>query len=238
MQKRRLISLLTIIATVICSSLDLSSEAQSAKPQDEKKQSSGGASTAGAFKPIKDALSRPITAGGFVDGAPVIFNDITSRTGIKFLHRAGTPEKRYLPDTASGGVALFDYDNDGWLDVYLVNGSTVEALNAKAKVPRSALYRNKGDGTFTDVTDRAGVENERWGFGAASGDYDNDGWTDIYVTNLGRNRLYRNNGDGTFTDVAEKMGVAVDTWSTGATFGDYDGDGRLDLFVAGYVDFD
>ena len=239
MLKKRFITLLSIIALMVCSSLDFASQAQAAKPQDEKKkQGAGGASTAGTFKPIKDSLARPITAGGFVDGAPIIFTDVTARTGIKFIHRAGTREKRYLPDTASGGVALFDYDNDGWLDVYLINGSTVAALSGKEKSPRSALYHNNRDGTFTDVTDKAGVANERWGFGVACGDYDNDGWTDFYVTNLGRNRLYHNNGDGTFTDTAEKMGVAVDTWATGATFGDYDGDGRLDLFVAGYVDFD
>lgn len=207
--------------------------------QPEKKESSGGASTAGEFNPIKDARARPITAGGFVEGAPVFFTDITARTGLqKFRHRAGTAEKRYILESPSGGVALFDYDNDGWLDVYLINGSTFAALDSKEPAPRAALFRNNRDGTFSDVTARAGVANERWGFGAACGDFDNDGWADLYVTNFGKNRLYRNNGDGTFTDVAEKLGVALGGWSTGASFGDYDGDGRLDLFVAGYVDFD
>lgn len=204
-----------------------------------QQQSSGGASTAGEFKPVKDALSRPITAGGFVANAPVYFTDVTARSGLqKFIHKSGVADKRYILESPSGGVALFDYDNDGWLDVYLVNGSTFEALKGKERPPRAALFRNNRDGTFTDVTDKAGVANERWGFGVACGDFDNDGWEDFYVTNFGPNRLYRNNGDGTFTDVAEKMGVAAGGWSTGATFGDYDGDGRLDLFIAGYVNFD
>src|SRR5262245_26186 len=205
----------------------------------QQQQSSGGASTAGEFKPVKDALSRPITAGGFVTNAPVYFTDVTARSGLqKFVHKSGVADKRYILESPSGGVALFDYDNDGWLDVYLINGSTFAALNGKEKAPRAALFHNNRDGTFTDVTDQAGIANERWGFGVGCGDFDNDGWEDFYVTNFGQNRLYRNNGDGTFTDVAEKMGVTIGGWSTGASFGDYDGDGRLDLFVAGYVDFD
>jgi enediyne biosynthesis protein E4 len=207
--------------------------------QQTQEQSQGGASTAGAFKPVKDSRSRPITAGGFVDDAPVYFTDITARTGLqKFRHVSGTPDKRYILESPSGGVALFDYDNDGWLDVYLINGSTFAALQGKERAPRAALFHNNHDGTFSDVTTKAGVANERWGFGVAVGDYDNDGWADFYVTNFGKNRLYRNNGDGTFSDVAEKLGAAIDSWTTGATFGDYDGDGDLDLFVAGYVNFD
>jgi len=135
-------------------------------------------------------------------------------------------------------VALLDYDNDGWLDIYLLNGSTVAALRGKESAPRAMLLHNNHDGTFTDVTDKAGVANERWGFGVAVGDYDNDGWPDIYVSNFGKNRLYHNNHDGTFTDVAEKAGVTLGGWSTGATWGDYDHDGYLDLFVPGYVKFD
>ena len=109
---------------------------------------------------------------------------------------------------------------------------------AKPRSPHAALFHNNHDGTFTDVTEKAGVANDRWGYGCAVGDFDNDGWPDLYVTNFGKNRLYRNNHDGTFTDVAEKAGVTVGTWSTGATFGDYDGDGRLDLFVDGYAQID
>jgi hypothetical protein len=183
--------------------------------------------------------SKPVTAGGFVDGAPIVYEDVTKKTGIgSFVHRSGTPEKNYILEVPGSGVALLDYDNDGWLDIYLVNGSTFEALDGKEKAPRAALFHNNHDGTFTDVTAKAGVANERWGFGVAVGDFDNDGWPDIYVSNFGKNRLYRNNHDGTFTDVAEKAGVTLGGWSTGVTFGDYDGDGKLDLFVAGYVQFD
>ena len=201
--------------------------------------SAGGSSTAGVFAPVKDARKRPITAGGFVDGAPVVFEDRTTGSGLEaFRHRSGSPEKTTILEAPSGGVALLDVDNDGWLDIYLVNGSTRAALQGTEPAPRAALFRNNHDLTFTDITRRAGVANERWGFGATAGDFDNDGWTDLYVTNRGPNRLYRNNHDGTFTDVAERMGVAAAGWSTGASFADYDGDGRLDLFVAGYVDID
>jgi hypothetical protein len=198
-----------------------------------------GTSIGGIHAPVKDALSRPITAGGLVDGAPVVFVDTTKQAGLeKFHHRFGGPEKRTILEANGSGVALLDYDNDGWLDIYLVNGSTFEALRGKESPPRAMLLHNNHDGTFTDVTDKAGVANERWGFGAAVGDYDNDGWPDIYVSNFGKNRLYHNNHDGTFTDVAEKAGVTAGGWSTGATWGDYDRDGLLDLFVPGYVKFD
>lgn len=177
---------------------------------------------------------------GVVDPkAPVVFEDVTAQTVLKdFNHRSGTVNKDYIVDTPSGGVAVFDYDNDGRPDIFLVNGATREAANGKEKMPRAALYRNLGNWKFEDVTDKAGVANERWGFGVAVGDFDNDGWLDFYVSNLGVSRLYRNNGNGTFSDVAEKLGVARKGWSTGATFGDYDNDGRLDLFVPGYVEWD
>jgi hypothetical protein len=198
-----------------------------------------GASTGMAHAPVKDAQSRPITAGGFVDGAPIVFSDVTHAAGLEtFHHKSGTREKRTILETPGSGVALIDYDNDGWLDVYLVNGSTFPALKGKEPPPRAMLLHNNHDGTFTDVTSKAGVANERWGFGAVVGDYDNDGWPDIYVSNFGKNRLYHNNHDGTFTDVAEKAGLTLGGWSTGATWGDYDRDGYLDLFVPGYVKFD
>jgi len=207
--------------------------------QSNAKEQQGGMSTGGVHAPVKDALSRPITAGGFVDGAPIIFVDVTHAAGLdKFHHRSGTPEKTTILETPGSGVALLDYDNDGWLDIYLVNGSTFPALKGQEAPPRAMLLHNNHDGTFTDVTDKAGVANERWGFGAVVGDYDNDGWPDIYVSNFGKNRLYHNNHDGTFTDVAEKAGVTVGGWSAGATWGDYDHDGLLDLFVPGYVKFD
>jgi enediyne biosynthesis protein E4 len=198
-----------------------------------------GVSTGAAHAAVKDSHSRPITAGGFVDGAPVVFSDITKISGLdKFLHRSGTPDKKTILETIGSGVALLDYDNDGWLDIYLVNGSTFEALKGKESAPRAMLLHNNHDGTFTDVTEKAGVANLRWGFGVAVADYDNDGWPDIYVANFGKNRLYHNRHDGTFTDVAEKVGVALGGWSTGPTWGDYDHDGLLDLFVPGYVKFD
>ena len=198
-----------------------------------------GVSTGVAHAPVRDAQSRPITAGGFVDGAPVVFTDITKSSGLdKFDHRSGTPEKKSIIETPGSGVALLDYDNDGWLDIYLLNGSTVPALKGKEPAPQAMLLHNNHNGTFTDVTAKAGVANERWGFGVAVGDYDNDGWPDIYVANYGKNRLYHNNHDGTFTDVAEKAGVTLGGWSAGPTWGDYDHDGLLDLFVPGYVKFD
>jgi hypothetical protein len=211
-------------------------EREDRKPQ---KQESMGVATGNPHVPVKDALSRPITAGGFVDGAPIVFADITTQAGLdKFHHRSGALEKTTILETIGSGVALLDYDNDGWLDIYLLNGSTFAALNGKEAAPRAMLLHNNHDGTFTDVTDKAGVTNKRWGFGVAVADYDNDGWPDIYVANYGKNRLYHNNHDGTFTDVAEKAGVALGGWSAGPTWGDYDHDGLLDLFVPGYVKFD
>jgi len=161
----------------------------------------------------------------------VVFTDITQASGIKFKH-VFAPDKKYILESMSGGVALFDFDKDGWQDIYFVNAPTV----AQPAGARSELWRNNGDGTFTDVTDKAGVGFPGWGMGVCAGDYDNDGWEDLYVTCFGANRLYRNNADGTFTDVAAKAGVADPRWSTGAAFGDYNNDGRLDLFVANYVD--
>jgi hypothetical protein len=211
----------------------------SAQSQQTPSPPSSGVSTGVAHAPVKDSKSRPITAGGFVDGAPVVFTDIAKQAGLaKFHHRSGSPEKNTIIETPGSGVALLDYDNDGWLDIYILNGSTLPALIGKEPAPRAMLFHNNHDGTFTDVTEKAGVANERWGFGVAIGDYDNDGWPDIYVANFGKNRLYHNNHDGTFTDVAEKAGVALGGWSAGPTWGDYDHDGLLDLFVPGYVKYD
>ncbi|HEX4945924.1 MAG TPA: CRTAC1 family protein [Blastocatellia bacterium] len=171
--------------------------------------------------------------------APMIFADVTANTGLaKFKHVTADTEVNYIIDSPSGGLALFDYDNDGKLDVYLLNGSTMKAMRGEEAAPRAALFRNLGNFKFEDVTDKAGVANERWGMGVAVGDYNNDGFADLYVSNYGVSRLYKNNGNGTFTDVAEKLGVARKGWSTGASWGDYDNDGRLDLFVPAYVDFD
>jgi hypothetical protein len=200
---------------------------------------SAGVNTGGAHAAVLDAEHRPITAGGFVKSGPVIFENIARQAGLTTWHHTmGTPSKNFILETVGSGVALLDFDNDGWLDIYLVNGSTSEALNGKAAAPHAALFRNNHDGTFTDVAAKAGVTNDRWGFGVAIGDYDNDGLPDIFVANFGKNRLYHNNGNGTFTDLAEKAGVTLGNWSSGPTWGDYDGDGRLDLFVPGYVHFD
>jgi hypothetical protein len=195
--------------------------------------------TAGVHPAVRDLENRPITAGGTVEDGPTIFVDTAERAGLTgWKHVMGTPQRKFILETVGSGVALLDYDNDGWLDIYLVNGATYASLSGKEAPPHAALFHNNHDGTFTNVTEKAGVGNDRWGFGVVVGDFDNDGWPDLYVTNFGKNRLYRNNHDGTFTDVAEKAGVTLGNWSTGATFGDYDGDGYLDLFVPGYVHYD
>ncbi len=189
--------------------------------------------------PVYDAEKRPITAGGFVEKGPVVFEDITRQAGLSgWNHKMGTPQKNFIVETNGSGVCLIDYNNDGWLDIYLVNGSTFNALDGKEETPHAALFRNNHDGTFTDVSRQAGVTNDRWGYGCSVADYDNDGWPDLYVGNYGKNRLYHNNHDGTFTDKAETAGVALGNWSPGSAWGDYDGDGLLDLYVTGYVHFD
>jgi len=172
----------------------------------------------------------------YIPPASVQFNDITTNSGITFKHTP-SPEKKYIAESMSGGVALFDYDNDGFLDIFLVNSLTVELLKANKKT-RSVLYHNNRDGTFSDVTDKARVGDVGWGMGCAVGDFNNDGFNDLYVTSIGPDHLFKNNGNGTFTDVTEKAGVSDPRFSTGAAFLDYDNDGKLDLFVTNYVDFD
>ena len=196
-------------------------------------------SSGAAHEPRYDPQGRVITAGGFVDSGPVIFQDVTRAAGLSgWRHVMGGPEKTFILESNGSGIGLIDYDNDGWLDIYMVNGSTFPALEGKEAPPHAALFHNNHDGTFTDMAAKAGVQNDRWGFGVTIGDYDNDGWPDIFVANYGKNRLYHNNHDGTFTDLAEKAGVTLGNWSSGASWGDYDGDGRLDLFVSGYAHFD
>ena len=161
--------------------------------------------------------------------------DVTARSGITFTHLAA-PEKKYIVESMGGGVVVLDYDRDGWPDIYFTNAPTVE-MTLKGQRATGALYHNNHDGTFTDVTAKAGVGTPCFAMGGAVGDIDNDGWPDLYVTCLGGNVLYRNNGNGTFTDVTAKAGVADGRWSTGAAFADYDGDGFVDLMVSNYVDF-
>ena len=161
--------------------------------------------------------------------------DVTKSASITFQHFYD-PEKRYIVESMSGGVLLLDYDRDGWLDIYFTNAPSVAGA-LKGEKARGALYHNNHDGTFTDVTDKAGIATPGYANGGAVGDYNNDGWPDLFITSLGGNVLYRNNGDGTFTDVTAKAGVADGRYSTGATFGDYDNDGYVDLFVSNYVDF-
>src|SRR5712664_4484667 len=171
--------LLATALQAICMALLLSSGLALQNPAEREpvQGQQSGMSTGGAHAPVKDAHSQPITAGGFVEGAPVIFVDTTHAAGLdKFHHRSGAREKRTILETPGSGVALLDYDNDGWLDIYLLNGSTFPALKGKEAAPRAMLLHNNHDGTFTDVTDKAGVANERWGFGVAVGDFDNDGW--------------------------------------------------------------
>src|ERR1700686_1810017 len=169
---------------------------------------------------------------------PAEFVDVTSSLGVQFQHAAPHTSKKYLLETMGSGVALFDYDNDGRLDLFLVNGAEINDPTPPGAIPGKTnptnwnrLYHQKSDGTFEEVTERAGLQGEGYGMGVAAGDYDNDGFEDLYVTAYGGNKLYHNNGDGTFTDVTDKAGVAGSGWSTGAAWGDLDNDGLLDLFV-------
>ncbi|MBL8150485.1 MAG: CRTAC1 family protein [Blastocatellia bacterium] len=169
----------------------------------------------------------------------IAFSDISESSGVSSFQHVGGVKKRYIIDTTSSGVGFIDYDRDGWVDIYFVNGGDQEILQSKKAPVKNRLFRNNHNNTFTDVTEKAGVGgNGSLGQGVSVADFNNDGLDDIYVTNFGSNILYKNNGDGTFTDVAAKAGVTDPRWSTGSAFGDYDGDGDLDLFVANYVDID
>jgi hypothetical protein len=185
-------------------------------------------------------------AGTASQSAPrPLFGDMTAKSGIRFKHEASRTSQKYLPESMGGGVAMFDYDNDGWLDLFFVNGAHIQDPMPRGASPDKSdprfwnrLYRNNRDGTFRDVTETAGLQGRLYGMGVATGDYDNDGNVDLLVTNLGGNILYHNDGNGTFTDVTAKAGVGGSGWCTGACFVDYDRDGRLDLIVTRYVEWD
>jgi enediyne biosynthesis protein E4 len=182
-----------------------------------------------AFRPIADSFGQ--------SDSTFPFSEISAAaSGIDFAHTSGKSQQKYLPESTGPGCAFLDYDNDGWMDIYLVNSGPCDFWTPSNSL-RNALYRNNRDGTFTDVTERAGVPGGGYGMGVAVGDYNGDGFPDLYVTQYGRSILYRNNGDGTFTDVTEKAGVAAPGWASSAVWFDYDNDGRLDLFVCRFVDF-
>jgi hypothetical protein len=167
-----------------------------------------------------------------------LFEEVpATKSGISWRHVNGRSSEYYLPETTGAGCAFLDYDNDGWMDIYLVNSGRCDFFDPQP-VLRNALYHNNRDGTFTDVTEKAGAAGGGYGMGVAVGDYNGDGYPDLYVTQYGRSILYRNNGDGTFSDVTEKAGVAAPGWASSAVWFDYDNDGRLDLFVCRFVDFD
>jgi len=172
------------------------------------------------------------------------FAEMAATAGIRAEMRCGGPEKRWIPEANGSGVAWLDYDNDGLMDLLIVNGSTMERLRGivAGGKPSAApggvyLFHNKGNGRFDDVTEHSGLTNPYWGTGANAADYNNDGNTDILITTIGRDLLYKNNGDGTFTDVSGAAGLSRDVaWHTGSSFGDFDDDGLLDFYVAAYVD--
>ena len=229
-----------LVATAVTPASPTGADSQAAPQQTPPAQGQMGGIAGGlGAAAVYDEQKRPITAGGFVDTGTVVFQDITKEAGLSgWVHKMGVPEKNFILETNGSGVGLIDFDKSGWLSIYLANGSTFAALDGKEEPPHAALFRNNHDGTFTDIAAKAGVTNDRWGYGVSVADYDNDGWPDIYVGNYGKNRLYHNNHNGTFTDVAEKAGVALGNWSPGSAWGDFDGDGRLDLYVTGYVHFD
>src|SRR5437899_9981737 len=230
MRNLRVAVAVAVLLMTLSASCILRGVAQTAAPKKSAPANKGPVAKPAAPVPKHDAKT-PTTN-------PPLFVDVTHAAGIDFRLTCGGPEKLYIVETQCGGAAAFDYDNDGWMDILLVDGSTIEDYRAgKCHPPR--LYRNQHDGTFADVSAKSGLNFCGWGYGVAIGDFDNDGWEDVYITGFHGSALYRNNHDGTFTDVTAKAGVAnAERWGTSAAFGDYDNDGNLDLYVANYVDLD
>ena len=187
--------------------------------------------------PLVLALAAGLAAADGWPATPVLFRDIAVEAGVSFQHHS-SPDKKYIVESMSGGVALIDVDRDGLPDIYFVDSPTVATAREGTPAARSMLFRNRGGNRFEDVTDRAGVAAPGWGMGACVGDADGDGWDDLYATAIGGNHLYRNNHDGSFADVTAAAGVVGGGWSAGCGFADYDRDGRLDLFVSRYVKID
>jgi enediyne biosynthesis protein E4 len=184
------------------------------------------------------SLNAPAQRTATPASAAVTFEEVPAKTsGITWVHNNAHSPDRHLPETVGAGCAFFDYDNDGWMDIYLVNSGRSDFFTPATPL-KNALYHNNHNGTFTDVTDKAGVAGGTFGMGVAAADYDGDGWVDLYITSYGRNILYHNNGNGTFTDVTDKAGVAAPGWSTNAVWFDYDNDGKVDLFVSSFVYYD
>ena len=199
-------------------------------------KSVGGAAAASLWLPRMAARASGIWSPP-QDSEPILFEEIPSAiSGITWVHENAMSPDRYLPEAIGPGCAFFDYDNDGWMDIYLVNSGACDFWKPSKPI-RNALYKNNRDGTFTDVTEKAGVGGGAFGMGVAVGDYNNDGNADLFVTAYGKCTLYRNNGNGTFTDVTEKAGLTTPGWTTSAVWFDYDNDGFLDLFVCSFVDY-
>ena len=184
------------------------------------------------------AIRTALWATAAASPSPAQFDDVSTRSGLDFELVSGTPEKPYILESMAGGVGFIDYDDDGWIDIYLVNGGSFGTGGSLDSTPVNRLYRNERDGTFTDVTADSGLADAAWGMGVAVADVDNDGLVDIFVTNYGPNRLYLNFGEGKFRDIAREARVAGTAWSSSAAFGDYDRDGDVDLYVTNYLEFD
>lgn len=218
-------------------------------PQNTSPPISGGSETAMGARWLTVAGIPLVAAvyGGFQGGSgaagPIQFENVIRSTGIRFVMNNSVSPRKHQIETMLAGVAVFDYDNDGWMDIYFVNGAAIPSLEKTGPRYWNRLYRNNHDGTFTDVTEKAGVRGEGFGMGAAAADFDNDGWVDLYVTGVNRNHLFRNNGNGTFTDTTARAGLAGihpklgKTWAIAAGWFDYDNDGHLDLFIVNYVNW-